>query len=583
MFNQNNVKTIQIPRSYKKLRPTITTTFNTGEFIPFFNMEIIPNDKISLGIAAVTNMQTPNFATMDTLKQDIAFFYCPNRLVYDNWDKFYGEGKNADYEEYVELFIPQLKCPTGGWEEGTIADYLGLPTKKKCHDVSALPFRMLAMIYNEYYRDEQRMAKAIVSKGDADQTGSNGSDYINDLQNGGKVPKTCRLFDYFTGSKLEFQAGDPVLIPVGESAPVKGNGKAINIYTDKNNPEQIAPIMLAKQNSNAVSPGTEAEFYPGDPSDFQNIRQFLTIYGTSRTPNPEQTAGATYRSVNSNQFTGTGSGSTQSIGLTKNPEYSGMVADLSLAKGISVRDFKKLLMLQQSLQNIEDGGSRYIEQLYKRWGIRANELELEIPKFLGSTSTILNMAMVAGTAQENFGNFTGLSNTFTKSHIFTYHFKQHGYLFGIVTIRPQNTYENGIHKSLVKKTIDDFYTPEMAYFGPDIVKNYEIYSDASDGKDDDMFGVRNYGDELRYIPNKVTGQMRTNSQFSQAFKTYSINYATRPLNNEEFILSSKNQVDKTLKDNENLQINQFTFQAQIEIDIVRNIPKNPNAEMLIRF
>lgn len=558
MFNQNNVKTIQIPRSYKKLKPTITTTFNTGEFIPFFNMEIIPNDKISLGIKAVTNMQTPNFATMDTLKQDIAFFYCPNRLVYDNWDKFYGEGKNADYEEYVELFIPQLKCPQGGWEEGTIADYLGLPTKKKCHDVSALPFRMLAMIYNEYYRDEQRMAKAVVSKGDADQTGSNGSNYINDLQNGGKVPKTCRLFDYFTGSKLELQAGDPVLIPVGESAPVIGDGTALglmgNINTDKD-PTSHKKVMAG---------------YMYEPT-----KTYLKTAEIQNNENPTL--------INTPADFSVGIGDGYAIGVSTQPERSGLKADLSQAKGISVRDFKKLLMLQQSLQNIEDGGSRYIEQLYKRWGIRANELELEIPKFLGSTSTILNMAMVAGTAQENFGNFTGLSNTYIESHIFTYHFKQHGYLFGIVTIRPQNTYENGIHKSLVKKTIDDFFTPEMAYFGPDIVKNYEIYSDATDGKDDEMFGVRNYGDELRYIPNKVTGQMRTNSEFSQAFKTYSINYEKRPINNEEFILSSKKQVDKTLKDNETLKMNQFTFQAQIMIDIVRNIPKNPNAEMLIRF
>lgn len=585
MFNQNNVKTIQIPRSYKKLRPTVTTTFNAGEFIPFFNMEIIPNDRISLGITTVTNMQTPNFATMDTLKQDIAFFYCPNRLVWDNWDKFYGEGKNADYEEYVELFIPQLKCPDGGWQEGTIADYLGIPTKKKVHDVSALPFRMLAMIYNEYYRDEQRMSKALVSKNDADQTGSNGNNYINDLQNGGKVPKTCRLFDYFTGSKLELQAGEPVMIPIGETAPVIGNGNALGLTNgikNNNGTQTFYPTTGWLNNY-------EYKLKDGINVNNQNTSKILeNVLENTNVP----ITGSYGRYEDGTKYPiGVGQAyldspimgaKNQALGVTKDPKYSGLEADLSAVQGISVRDFKKLLMLQQSLQNIEDGGSRYIEQLYKRWGVKANELELEIPKFLGSTSTILNMSMVAGTSQENFGQFTGLSNTFTKSHIFNTRFKQHGYLFGIVTIRPQNTYENGIHKSLVKKTIDDMYTPEMAYFGPDIVRNYEIYSDSSDNKDDEMFGVRNYGDELRYIPNKVTGQMRTNSQYSQAYKTYSINYEQRPLNNEEFILASKKQIDKTLKD-ETSTMNQFTFQAQLEIDIVRNIPKNANAEMLIRF
>lgn len=547
MFNLNNTHKIQIPRSYKELNPTRTTTFNAGEFIPFFNMEIIPNDKISLSIKSVTNMTTPNFATMDTLYQQVAFFYCPNRLVWDNWDKFYGEGKNADYEEYVELFVPQMRCPSGGWAEKTIADYLTIPTKKNVHEVSALPFRMLAMIYNEYYRDEQRMAKALVSKGDTDQQGTNGEDYVNDLQNGGKVPKTCRLFDYFTGSKLEFQAGDPVSIPMGTTAPIITGEMNTNLkYPQKG-------LMIG----NAVN---GSKLQSGDKRALTtNTNGF--VMNSTLDAQPIQTLDNTVVPVN-------------------------LYADLENAKGITIRDFKQLLMTQQMLQNLEDGGTRYIEQLYKRWGVYANELELEIPKFLGSRTTILNMQMVAGTGAPSgdyeFGSFTGMSNTFDSGHIFTYHFKQHGYLFGIVTIRPQNTYENGIDKSLVKKSIKDFYMPEMAYLGPDQIKNYEIYSDATDNKDDNMFGVRNYGDDLRFIPNKVTGQMRTNATFSQAFKTYSVNYESRPKNNKDFILSSVKQVDKTLT-KDSAQVDQFVFQCCINLKMTRNLPKNANADWLIRL
>ena len=199
------------------------------------------------------------------------------------------------------------------------------------------------------------------------------------------------------------------------------------------------------------------------------------------------------------------------------------------------------------------------------------------------------MNMVVGTAGKpnaesdyNFGSLGGMSNTYDEGHIFTYRFKQHGYLFGIVTIRPYNTYENGIPKQLVKNSIDDYYKPEMAYLGPDEVKNYEIYSDKSDGKDDQIFGVRNYGDDLRYIPNRVTGGMRTNATFSQAYKTYSINYSSRPLNNEEFIKQSQLQVDKTLIEDSTKQ-DQFIFQAQLNIKMTRNLPKNPQAEQLIRL
>ena len=531
MFNQNNVTKLNIPRSFKEIHPIVTTTFNTGDFVPFFNMEIIPNDKISLDIKTVTNMTTPNFATMDTLYQHVAFFYCPNRIVWTGWDKFYGEGKNADYETFVQKFVPQLKCPDIGWREKTVADYLGVTTKKKCHDVSALPFRMVAMIYNEYYRDEQRMAKALVSKGDNDQTGTNGDDYVNDLQNGGKVPKTCRLWDYFTGSKLEFQAGDPITLPLGNRAPVVA-----------------------------------------DPSNLPNITDYSIGYVTDK-GNP-----IAFRTEN-NKLTG-------AVGST--PEYL-LNADLTQATASTIRDFKIALMSQQVAQNLESGGTRYIEQLYKRWGIYANELELEIPKFLGAKTTILNMNMVVGTAGKpnpessyNFGDLGGMSNTYDEGNIFTYRFKQHGYLFGIVTIRPYNTYENGIPKQLVKNSIDDYYKPEMAYLGPDEIKNYEIYSDSTDGKDDEMFGVRNYGDDLRFIPNRVTAGMRTNAEYSQAYKTYSINYSKRPLNNEEFIKQSEKQIDKTLTEDSTIK-DQFIFQAQLIIKMTRNIPKNPQAEQIIRL
>lgn len=402
------------------------------------------------------------------------------------------------------------------------------------------------------------MAKCLISKGDADQTGTNGNDYLNDLQNGGKVPKTCRLWDYFTGSKLEFQAGEPITIPLGTTAPVEvyGNG-ALGIVTQNTTQHKV---------------------------------QHVGNFATGQTLGIGQTQWDSLGEVGSNMGSKE-TGTLSSIGISPDSDVSGITgrADLTKATQATIRDFKIALMSQQIAQNLESGGTRYIEQLYKRWGVYANELELEIPKFLGARKTILNMNMVVGTGAKpnadskyNFGDLGGMSNTYDEGNIFTYRFKQHGYLFGIVTIRPYNTYENGIPKQLVKSTIDDYYKPEMAYLGPDEIKNYEIYSDSSDGKDDDMFGVRNYGDDLRFIPNRVTGGMRTNATYSQAFKTYSINYSTRPLNNEEFIKQSEKQVDKTLTE-ESTKMDQFIFQAQLIIKMTRNIPKNPQAEQLIRL
>ena len=547
-MKQNNTIPIKIQKSWKHMTPRYTTTFNTGDIVPFFNKLIQPNDYIDLSAESVTNMSIPNYATMDILYQDIAFFEAPLKLVFDDWDKFYGEDKNNPYIEDVEIFLPQLKCPENGWEIGTLADYMYMPVKQKCKDVCALPFRIFTMIVENYYRDEEREEHYLISKGSTDQTGTNGNNYYNDLQNGGKIPKACKLFDYFTGTKLQFQAGDGVKLPLGTTAPVtiKSSGAAMRYI------------------------------HQGDNITPENSYWTIVNNDTNKTIQARDENGI----------------------ISSNKEgtiayYSGLTGTANLAKASSIdlRTLKVALMTQQYLQNLEDGGTRYIEQIYKRWGIFANELELQIPQYLGGHRFQLNMTMIAGTAPNNadsgryqFGSVTGVSNTRYSARYFKKHFQQHGWLFGITTIRPLNTYQQGIERQHILKSLNDLYKPEMAFLGPEPVYNYEIYSDGTPD-DDVMFGVRNYGDYLRYLPNKVSGQIRKNSNFSQDYKTYALYFNKRPLNNVEFIKSDKTQVDKTLIDIEENgeKQNQFTFQIQLDIWIRQNLPANGNGSTILRI
>lgn len=552
-MKQNNTIPIKIEKSWKHMTPRYTTTFNAGDIVPFFNRIINPNDYIKLSAESITNMSIPNYATMDLLFQDITFFESPLKLVFDDWDKFFGEDKNNPYIQEVEIFLPQLSCPNGGWEIGTVADYLNMPTGINCKSVCALPFRIFALIVDNYYRDEQREQHYLVSKNAINQTGTNGNSYYTDLQNGGKVPKACKLYDYFTGTKLEFQASEPVKIPFATEAPVVGNGMAIGLTNGTTNTSVESTLDGSMYMLKAQTGG----------------------YGKTLPDNTRT----------SNAITG-------ALGITDDPEKSGLIADLSNANALDLRSFKIALMTQQYLQNLEDGGTRYIEQIYKRWGIYAKELELQVPQYLGGHRFPLNMEMIAstnqagGTGVNSFGAITGVSNTRFKGFYFKKHFQQHGWLFGITTIRPLNTYQQGIDKQMVLASVDDFYKPEMAHLGPDIVYNYEIYSDNSDNKDDDMFGVRNYGDHLRYMPNKVSGQIRKNSPFSQDYKTYANWFTARPVNNSAFIKADEKQVDKTLINVENEQqvkMHQFTFQIQLDIWIRQNLPKNGNGSTILRI
>ena len=539
-MKENNTIPIKIEKSWKHMKPRYTTTFNAGDIVPIFNRMVNPNDYIVLSAESITNMAIPNYATMDLLYQDITFFECPLKLVFDDWDLFFGEDKNNPYIEEVEIFLPQLSCPEEGWEIGTLADYMFLPTKQKCKSVCALPFRIFTLIVENYYRDEQREEHYLISKGSVDQTGTNGNDYYNDLQNGGKVPKSAKLMDYFTGTKLEFQAGEPVKIPFATEAPVL-NGDGEDLFQPK--------------------------FYVGG----------------------NEITGSTQYELRTDRDGLLGeTGTTYSSNVT-NMAMS-LKADLTNANALDLRSFKIALMTQQYLQNLEDGGTRYIEQIYKRWGIYANELELQVPKYLGGHRFPLNMEMIAGTSQGDgttnykFGAVTGVSNTRYNAHYFKAHFQQHGWLFGITTIRPLNTYQQGIDKQLILKSLDDFYKPEMAHLGPDKVSNYEIYSDGTE-EDDEMFGVRNYGDYLRFMPNKVSGQIRKNSDFSQDYKTYALYFNERPINNVEFIKADETQVDKTIipvEENGEKQ-HQFTFQIQFDIWIRQNLPRNGNGSTILRI
>lgn len=541
-MKQNNTIPIKIEKSWKHMTPRYTTTFNTGDIVPFFNRIINPNDYIKLSAESITNMSIPNYATMDLLFQDITFFESPLKLVFDDWDKFFGEDKNNPYIQDVQIFLPQLSCPSGGWNIGTVADYLNLPTGVNCKSVCALPFRIFALIVDNYYRDEQREQHYLVSKGSTDQTGTNGNSYYTDLQNGGKVPKACKLYDYFTGTKLEFQAGDPVKIPFATEAPVIDAGEGTG----------YSQLKLYNR-----STGNQMSDYG------------VVSYG----------------------YDGLIKSSTSAGQQTTNMDLH-LKADLTNANALDLRSFKIALMTQQYLQNLEDGGTRYIEQIYKRWGIYAKELELQVPQYLGGHRFPLNMEMIAstnqaaGTGVSSFGAITGVSNTRFKGFYFKKHFKQHGWLFGITTIRPLNTYQQGIDKQMILASVDDFYKPEMAHLGPDIVHNYEIYSDSSDNKDDEMFGVRNYGDYLRYMPNKVSGQIRRNSPFSQDYKTYANWFSSRPVNNTAFIKADEAQVDKTLinvQNEQNVKMHQFTFQIQLDIWIRQNLPRNGNGSTILRI
>ena len=219
-FFSENPASLDISRSRFERPQTIKTTFNAGDVVPFYVDEVLPGDTMSIDTSKVVRLSTLMTPIMDNIYLDTYFFFVPNRLVWEHWKNFMGENTESAWIPETNYSIPQITAPSGGWTEGTIADYMGIPTKVSGLSVNAMPLRAYALIMNEWFRDENLTDPIYVPVGDATVIGSNGSDYRNDCAKGGKPFKAAKLSDYFTHALPAPQKGSDVLLPIGNFAPV---------------------------------------------------------------------------------------------------------------------------------------------------------------------------------------------------------------------------------------------------------------------------------------------------------------------------------------------------------------------------
>lgn len=218
---------LDMPRS-KFLRPfDHKTTFNVGDLIPLMVDEVLPGDTYNVKMGAAVRMSTPIYPVFDNAYMDIYHFFVPSRLLWTHFREFMGENRESKWAQEVEYTIPQITAPEGGFAKGTIADYMGIPTKVANLSVNALPFRAYALIFNEWFRDQNLKDPCYINLDETTRTGSNGNNYITDCQLGGMPAKAAKYPDYFTKALPSPQKGPSVLLPIYGKADIVG------IHTEK--------------------------------------------------------------------------------------------------------------------------------------------------------------------------------------------------------------------------------------------------------------------------------------------------------------------------------------------------------------
>ena len=520
------------------------TTFNAGQVIPFYVDEVLPGDTFQVRTSKVVRMQTLLTPVMDNVYLDTYYFFVPNRLVWEHWKQFMGENTESAWIPQVEYEVPQLTAPANGWEVGTLADYMGVPTGVKGLSVSALPFRAYALIMNEWFRSENLTDPLNIPVDDATVQGVNTGNYVSDVAKGGKPFVANKFRDYFTSCLPSPQKGPDVTINTAQL------GNAPVVPMDK-------PV----------------------PKDLLNYPYNVYI------PNGNSNFGAGYHagSVHQNAFGGAywlAKDGNSDLDPTIDNGVAGYPANLwaqfdNTVSVATINQLRTAFQIQKFYERSARGGSRYIETLKAHFGVTSPDARLQRPEYLGGNripvsinQVIQNSGTVSGSTP--LGDTGAMSLTTDVHSDFTKSFVEHGFVIGVMVARYDHTYQQGIERFWSRKSMFDYYWPEFANIGEQAVLNKEIYAQGN-AQDDEVFGYQEAWADYRYKPSRVSGEMR--SSYAQSLDVWHLadDYSKMPALSDAWIHEAPATINRVLAVSDNLA-NQFFCDIYVQNYSTRNMP-----------
>ncbi|QRV61668.1 major capsid protein [Gokushovirinae sp.] len=537
-FSQNPV--LSISRSTFNRNSSIKTTFNVGDLIPFYVDEVLPGDTFSIDTSKVVRMQTPLTPIMDNIYLDTYYFFVPNRLVWKHWPNLMFENTESAWIPESVYSVPQVTAPVGGWNVGTIADYMGIPTGVAGISVNAMPFRAYALICNEWFRDQNLQDPLFISLEDATLSGSNEGNYITDCQLGGKPFVAGKLHDYFTSALPSPQKGPDVTIPLlGGNIPVN----SLEDYVP--NPTSQSPFVVASTGGNFGETGRfiGTNPFPGVKNKFAQLRGFDT------TPGPQPPLQDSFAPAN----------------------LWAVTSDVAYA---SINSLRLAFQTQKFFEKLARGGSRYIESIKSMFNVTNPDYRLQRPEYLGGNRIPITINQViqqsASSDSSPQGTTTGQSLTTDVHSDFTKSFTEHGYIIGLMVARYNHTYQQGLSKMWTRKAALDFYFPVFANIGEQPIYNREIYCQGQD-VDGEVFGYQEAWADYRYRPNICTGEMR--SSFAQSLDVWHLadDYGKLPSLSPGWIREDKTNLDRCLAVHSSVS-NQFFADIYVKNKTTRPMP-----------
>ncbi len=524
------------------------TTINEGELVPIYCDEVLPGDTARVRLNGLIRMSTPIYPIMDNCYMDTYFFFVPCRLLWQHWENMFGENDTNYWAEKTEYSTPKCEIGgTSGLKNGSIGDYFGLPTNVKNKiSVNALPARAYAMIYNEWFRDENVEAPMMLGYKKTDDGGkyenpANSSTYANEASvttdtneantYARKPAKAGKFHDYFTSCLPSPLKSDPVEISLTGNAPV-------SLFKTEELKEQYNDLI-----------------YMGSQST--NAKENIYIGKTFSNDKAVRASGTT---------TATGSGIGNAF----------LGTDLSGVNAISIQDLRMAIALQHIFEADARNGTRYREFLSGTWGVTSPDSRLQIPEYIGGQRIAINVNQVVQTSKTDtetgqaLGNTAAYSLTTCSKQMVDYAATEYGYIIGLAVVRVEHSYQQGLATKWTRGGRFSYYDPRLAALGEQPVYNREIYTQGT-AEDNEIFGYQEAWADYRYKPSYVTGEMRSNINTSLDAWHYADNYNALPRLSAEWIQEGTQNIDRTIAVTSNVS-HQFLCDFYFAEDWYREMP-----------
>lgn len=493
--NESLVPRPDVPRARFINQWSIKTTFNQGVVVPAWVMEVLPGDQLRVDMTAFVRMATPLHPVMDSLRLDSHWFYVPNRIVWDDWERFMGQQDTP--AQTIDIPLPLMTITQAAWDNDPLHDYLGIPRPTALANgpitVVSLPHRGYARIIFDWFRDQNIQTLGVPFAG----PGPDSPNVVSSLFVRNKS------HDYFTSALPWPQKFTAPTVPLQGRAPVYG----------------ISAVAAGGTNPGPVN--------VLDPTGGTLQTSFGVHYsGTNVVMN------ASWQ------------------GATTNPGNPRIWADLAAsAASVSVNQLRQAIMVQTMLERDARGGTRYNEWVESHFGVKVPDYRLSRPEYCGGGSSQVEVTPVAQTNQGGggfeLGRLAGVGVSMG-SHRASLTAVEHGFLFCLLSIKSELTYSEGVHRMWNRRTRFDYYTPSLAQLGEQAILGRELVTTGNPAFDDATWGFQERWQEYRTIWGTATGRMRPNVTSTFAAWHYGQNFAGNSVALNTFFLQDRAPMERVL-------------------------------------